>query len=56
MDWTRLRSSSEIGWSEGRNEIIAETIGGTFMVDIVVYGNLVLGHYMRVYLITKEIR
>jgi hypothetical protein len=37
MDCTRLRSSSEAGGSEGRNEIIAATIGGTFMVGIVIY-------------------
>jgi hypothetical protein len=43
MDCTRLRSSSEIGGSEGRKEIMAETMGGTFMVDIVVYVNLFLG-------------
>ena len=36
MDCTRLRSSSETGGSEGRNEIIAATIGGTFMADIVI--------------------
>ena len=31
-----MRSSSETGGSEGRNEIIAATIGGTFMADIVI--------------------
>jgi hypothetical protein len=31
MDCTRLRSSSETGGSDGRNERIAATIGGTFM-------------------------
>ena len=36
MDWTRLRSSSETGGSEERNETIAATIGGTFMADIVI--------------------
>jgi hypothetical protein len=44
MDCTRLRSSSEAGGSEGRNEIIAATIGGTFMADIVIQCVFLLDH------------
>jgi len=39
-----LRSSSETGGSEGRNEIIAATIGGTFMADIVIQCVFCLDH------------
>jgi hypothetical protein len=39
-----LRSSSETGGSEGRNEIIAATIGGTFMADIVILYDFCLDH------------